>query len=91
MTLTTALTILAVNQPAADGGPFEQIATKFLGLLWAFSGWVALAAFLGGAAVHAYQKLTMQNSVVLGWLSGVLVLIGCGAMGATIINWAMAT
>jgi hypothetical protein len=85
----TAAAVLAVSQPTADGGPFEQIAQKFLGLLWAFSGWVGLAAFLGGAAVYGYQKWTMQNSSVLGWLGGVLLLIGCGAMGATIINWAM--
>ncbi|WP_405140390.1 hypothetical protein [Nocardia sp. NBC_01388] len=86
-TMTAA--VLAVSQPTADGGPFEQIASKFLGLLWAFSGWVALASFLVGAAVYAYQKATMQQSSVTSWLMGILVLVFCGAAGATIVNWAM--
>ena len=89
-TMTTTV-VLAVEQPTSDGGPFESIASKFLGLLWAFTGWVGLSAFLAGAAIFIYQKLTMQQSSVGGWLGGVLVLIGCGAMGAQIINWAMGT
>lgn len=85
----TPSSVLAVSQPTAEGGPFEEIADKFLGLVWAMSGWVGLAAFLAGAAVYAYQKFTMQQSAVLGWLGGVLLLIGCGAVGASIVNWAM--
>ncbi|AYF78123.1 hypothetical protein D7D52_34700 [Nocardia yunnanensis] len=80
--------LLAADQPS--DAPFEQIASKFLGLVWALSGWVALAALLCGAAVFAYQKWTMQNSAGLGALGGVLALAGCGAMAANLINWALA-
>ena len=93
MNLTTVINtvVLAVEQPTPEGGPFGDIASKFLGLLWAFTGWIGLAAFLSGAAVFFYQKVTMQQSSVTGWLGGVLLLIGCGALGAQIINWAMGT
>ncbi|MBF6393793.1 hypothetical protein IU443_28095 [Nocardia farcinica] len=81
--------VLAVSQPTAEPGPFEGLANKFLGLLWAVSGWVGLAAFLIGAAVFIYEKWTMKNSSILSTLGGTLLFIGAGAMGAQIINWAM--
>lgn len=89
LTVMAADAVLAVTQPTADGGPIEQVAMKILGLVWAFVGWVGLGAFLSGAAIWWYQKSTMQQSSVLAWLGGVLFFLGCGAMGASIVNWAM--
>ncbi|MCX4099091.1 hypothetical protein [Nocardia sp. alder85J] len=85
----TSTVVLAVSQPTPDGGPFEQLAQKFLGLLWAFSGWVALGAFLISGAVYAYQKWTMAQTSALSMIGGVTFFVGCGATGAAAVNWAM--
>lgn len=85
----TSMVVLSVSQPTADGGPFEQLAQKFLGLLWAFAGWVALGAFLISGAVYVYQKWTMQQSSALSMIGGVTFFVGCGATGAAAVNWAM--
>ncbi|WP_280411369.1 hypothetical protein [Nocardia asiatica] len=91
MSLSTLadVAVLAVNQPTPDGGPFEEPAGKFLGLIWAFAGWIGLASFLISGAVYAYQKWTMQQSTALSMIGGVTLFLGFGACGAAAVNWAM--
>ncbi|MGW4719925.1 hypothetical protein [Nocardia sp. NPDC004260] len=80
--------VLAVNQPTPEGGPFENIATRFLNLLYFFSGVIAVAALIAAVGVYYYQKFTMQKSEVLSWIFMGCVLLGVAAGAAQIVNWA---
>ncbi|MFJ9370559.1 hypothetical protein ACIRRA_39895 [Nocardia sp. NPDC101769] len=82
-----AVAVLAVSQPTPDGGPFESIMNKFLGLIYYFSGAIAVAALIGAVCVYYYQKVTMQKSEVLSWIGMGLVLMFVAAGAAQIVNW----
>ncbi|WP_331761210.1 hypothetical protein OG225_42825 (plasmid) [Nocardia sp. NBC_01377] len=80
--------LLAVTQPTPEGGPFENIVSRFLNLLYFFSGAIAVGALIAAVAIYYYQKLTMQKSEVLSWIFMGCLLLGVAAMAAQIVNWA---
>lgn len=80
--------VLAVTQPTPEGGPFEGLVTRFLNLLYFFSGAIAVGALIAAVIVYYYQKFTMQKSEVLSWIFMGCLLLGVAAMAAQVVNWA---
>lgn len=84
---TLIVAVLSVEQPNPELGPFKGLANKITGLAWGLAGVIALVCLLAAAAIYAYEKFTMKTSGILGFLTGVLVLVGVGATAATIVNY----
>ncbi|MGF6881769.1 hypothetical protein ABH933_001280 [Nocardia sp. GP40] len=89
MKLSVQLAVLAISQPTPDGGPFQQIVSKMLNLLYFFSGAIAVGALIGAVGIYYYQKLTMGKSEVLSWIGLGLSLMFVAALAAQIVNWTM--
>lgn len=79
--------ILAVDQPNPELGPFAPLANKISGLTWGVTGVIALIALLAAAGIYAYEKWTMKQSSILSLIMGVLMLVGVGAIAASVVNY----
>jgi hypothetical protein len=86
---TAQVAVLAISQPTPDGGPFQQVISKMLNLLYYFTGAIAVGALIGAVGIYYYQKMVMQKSEVLSWIFMGLCLTFVAALAATIVNWAM--
>lgn len=79
-----------VPEPVADGGPFVELAIKFLNVLAFLVPVASVAAllFVGGWLGLAYMDPSQDESKPKKALLWVIVGGGIASMATTIINWA---